>query len=155
MYIWSLCLPLVRHLWVAPQYSGVNRLSTPFDYLKPGLGGTDWKTYRTQISLLSSVPTIICSSNSTSATFLLRLILFHLSHLHSWQYIARMVRGRLVRPGYVHSPGISLCSVASLWIVDRPWKGQALDTCSYCSFTGSSGSRRYANSGVLVARIGG
>ena len=60
--------------------------------------------YRTQIFLPSSIPTISYFSKSTSATFLLHLIHFHLSRLRSWQSIVRTVQGRPVQPtqGYVH-----------------------------------------------------
>ena len=99
----------------------MRRLSSPFRLShgsRLGLGDADSKIFRTQTSLLSSIPTIICSFKNISATFLHHLILFHLSRLHSWQYTARMAQRRPLRPpqGYVHSPGIPLHPVIPLQI---------------------------------------
>ena len=95
----SPCLSLVKHF--SGIYSQQKALRTLRALLLLGTlprRDADSKVYRTQIFPLSSIPIISYSSNSTSATFLLHLIPFHPSRLHSSQYTVRMVQERPVHP---------------------------------------------------------
>ena len=117
-------------------------------------GYADPKFFRTQISLLSSIPTISCSSKSTLATFLLHLILFRLSRLHSWQYIARMVQGRSVRltEGYVYFWDISLGFLTSLRTARQVLRGMGPQYLLELSHRSIFCPKRNADSKGLIAR---
>ena len=64
--------------------------------------------------------------------FLLHLILFHLSRLHSWQYIARTIQGRPLHPtqGYVHSRNTLSYSAPLYKSRDIFWEQKALNNPS-------------------------